>query len=179
MLTDQEIKSNEPDEKKPYKLFDGKGLYLLVNPNGSRLWRLKYRFDSKEKVLALGKYPDVRLKAARKKRTDARRLIAEEGIDPSAQRKAEKLARLIANAGTFKAIASEWIEAGCPGPKRKKGRPSKEAVKQLEHRLEKYIYPAIGATPIADVGLQEQRTEGLCFRNCRKSLCICRGKGSL
>ena len=156
MLTEQEVKSNEPGDK-PYKLFDGQGLYLLVKPNGSRLWRLKYRFDSKEKVLALGKYPDVRLKAARNKRSAARRLLAEEGIDPCAQRKAEKIARLVANAGTFKAIASEWIEADCPGPKRKKGRPTKETIRQLELRLEKYVYPAIGHKPILDVTLQDLR----------------------
>ncbi len=156
MLKDATIKSSKP-RKKPYKLFDERGLYLLINPSGSRLWRLKYRFDSKEKTLALGKYPDVRLKAARKKRDTARNLIAEDGIDPNAQRKAEKLARLTANAGTFKAVAIEWLAAGCPGSKRKKGPPAKSTVRQLDHRLEKYVYPAIGAKPIADVTLKDLR----------------------
>lgn len=142
---------------KPYKIFDERGLYLLVNPNGSRLWRFRYRFDGKDKAIALGKYPDVRLAAARKKRDAARRLIAEEGIDPSVQRKAEKNARQVANAGTFKAVAEEWLQAGCPGSRRTKGRPSAETVRQLRLRLTKYVYTAVGSTPIADITLSDMR----------------------
>jgi hypothetical protein len=83
MLTIKAINALKPREK-PYKVFDAKGLYLLVNKNGSRYWRFKYRFDNKERVLALGVFPDTGLKAARKKRDDARRLLSEEGIDPGA-----------------------------------------------------------------------------------------------
>ena len=102
MLTEKAVQAAKAADK-PEKLFDGGGLYLLVNPQGSRLWRLKYRIHGKEKLLAIGAYPDVSLKRAREKRDEARRLLAD-GIDPSAQRKAEKLA----DANTFEAIAREW-----------------------------------------------------------------------
>lgn len=119
MLNVNEIKK-APVRDKPYKLFDGRGLYLLVKPNGSRLWRFKYRFDGREKCLALGSFPDVTVSTARHKRDAARSMIAQKGLDPSAQRKAEKIARRVANAGTFKAIAEEWLDAGCPGSRRTK-----------------------------------------------------------
>src|SRR4051812_4189289 len=88
MLTEITLRSAKATTK-PVKLFDGGGLYLLVNPRGSKLWRLKYRVHGKEKLLALGTYPDVSLKRARKKRDDARRFLSD-GIDPSTQRKAQK-----------------------------------------------------------------------------------------
>jgi integrase len=103
MLTDNSIRGAKPLEK-PYKLGDGGGLYLLINPNGSRWWRLKYRYGSKEKLLSLGVYPDVPLKAVRERRDDARRQLAS-GIDPGAKRKAEK----VAQADTFEAVAREWF----------------------------------------------------------------------
>ena len=80
-LTDRAIRSTKP-RSKPYKRFDERGLYLLVNPNGARYWRLKYRYDGKERVLALGVYADVSLKMARERRDNARRLVAD-GIDPN------------------------------------------------------------------------------------------------
>ena len=86
-LTDVRIRAAKPQEK-PYKLRDGKGLVLLIKPNGSRLWRLRYEIDGVEKGLSLGAYPEVSLKLARERRDNARRLIAD-GTDPSAERKAE------------------------------------------------------------------------------------------
>ena len=156
MLTKSKIDAAKPRER-PYKLFDGRGLYIIINPNGRHWWRFKYRFDGLEKALALGVYPDVRLSAARKKRDDARRLIAEEGIDPAAQRKAAKTARIIAQADTFKAVAEEWLDAGCPGSKRTKGRPSEETTRQLRLRLIKYVYPRIGHMPMVDITLADLR----------------------
>ena len=156
MLTKSKIDAAKPRER-PYKLFDGRGLYIIINPNGRHWWRFKYRFDGLEKALALGVYPDVRLSAARKKRDDARRLIAEEGIDPGAQRKAAKTARTIAQADTFKAVAEEWLDAGCPGSKRTKGRPSEETTRQLRLRLNKYVYPRIGHLPMVDITLADLR----------------------
>src|ERR1044071_9461987 len=91
MLTDTAIKAEKATDK-PRKLFDERGLYLLITPNGSRWWRFKYRFNGKEKLLSLGTYPDVPLKRAREKRDEARRLVAD-GVDPSAQRQQEKVAR--------------------------------------------------------------------------------------
>src|SRR5215470_307213 len=104
MLTEAEIRAAKPSEK-PFKLFDGSGLYLLVNPNGSRWWRLKYRVAGREKLLSLGVYQDVPLKRAREKRDEARRMIAD-GIDPSAQRQAVKAAQR----DSFEAIAREYFE---------------------------------------------------------------------
>ncbi|MET0218741.1 MAG: Arm DNA-binding domain-containing protein, partial [Burkholderiales bacterium] len=88
MLTDREIKIAKPRDKS-YKLFDGGGLYLVVTPAGGKLWRWKYRFGGKEKLLAVGKYPDVGGAAARKRAFEARQIL-HEGRDPSAEKKAEK-----------------------------------------------------------------------------------------
>jgi hypothetical protein len=83
-LTDTAIRNAKP-KAKPYKLADGGGLFLLVNPNGSRLWRQKYRVEGREKLISHGPYPDVGLARARERRDEARRLIAQ-GIDPSVAR---------------------------------------------------------------------------------------------
>jgi Arm DNA-binding domain len=101
------VRDAKPREK-PYKLFDERGLYLLVTPSADqhrgRLWRFRYRHNGTEKLLALGTYPDVSLKRAREKRDEARRLIAD-GIDPNVQRKAERAA----STETFEAIGREWL----------------------------------------------------------------------
>lgn len=103
MLTETSVKAAKPQQK-PYKLFDERGLFLLVSPTGGRLWRLKYRYGGSEKLLALGAYPDVTLKRAREKRDDARSLVAD-GKDPGELRKAEKAAR----GNTFAALSEEWL----------------------------------------------------------------------
>lgn len=87
-LSNTKIESSHPNDK-PFKLADEKGLFLLVNPNGSKYWRLRYRFNGKEKSLSIGIYPAVTLKEARAKRDDARKLLAD-GIDPSESRKVFK-----------------------------------------------------------------------------------------
>src|SRR5690349_15483537 len=97
-LTATAVRNTRPGPK-PLKLFDGGGLFLLVNPNGSRWWRLKYRFDGKEKLLSLGIYPDVGLADAREKRDQARKQLAA-GIDPGVARKAHKAARVEALANS-------------------------------------------------------------------------------
>ncbi|ORC47841.1 hypothetical protein B2G74_22330 [Burkholderia sp. A27] len=90
-LTDLNVRNIKPTDKQQ-KLFDERGLYLLVTPAGSKYWRLKYRFVGKEKSLSLGVYPEVTLKDARDRRDDARRLVAA-GIDPSESRREERIAR--------------------------------------------------------------------------------------
>ena len=90
-------------------MFDGGGLYLEVAPAGGKWWRLKYRFDGKEKRLSLGTYPDISIKEARKRREDARTLIAQ-GEDPSAQRKAVRQARKLAAVNTVEALSRAWLE---------------------------------------------------------------------
>lgn len=87
-LTNTKIRNTSPG-KKTQKLFDERGLYLEVSPSGGKWWRLKYRFNGKEKRLSLGVYPDVSLRDARERREDARKLLANE-IDPSEHRKARK-----------------------------------------------------------------------------------------
>lgn len=106
-LSDSAIRNAKPGEK-PYKLFDGGGLFLLINPPGGKLWRLKYRFGAKEKLLAIGIYPDISLKDARERRDEARKLLAN-GIDPGADKKRKATAATIAAGNTFKSVADEFI----------------------------------------------------------------------
>src|SRR5262245_44567049 len=103
-LNEKTLRTLKPQDK-PFKVSDERSLYLLVSPTGARCWRLKYRVAGREKVLALGTYPDVPLKAARERRDEARKLLAA-GVDPSVKRMAEKVAK----ADTFGAIAKEWLD---------------------------------------------------------------------
>src|SRR5215471_12876572 len=105
VLNEARIRASRPKDR-PYKLFDERGLFMLVTPVGGRLWRFRYRYNGVEKLLTLGAYPDVSLKRAREKRDDARRLVAD-GSDPSAKRRAERNAA----ANTFAAVADEWLLA--------------------------------------------------------------------
>ncbi|MGJ0514114.1 MAG: Arm DNA-binding domain-containing protein [Methylomicrobium sp.] len=105
-LTDPTCKNAKPKDK-PYKKADGQGLYLLVNPNGSKYFRMKYRFEGKEKVLALGVYPEVTLARAREKLKDARDKL-DRGIDPSLTRKIGKLGN---SGNTLESVAKEFIES--------------------------------------------------------------------
>lgn len=101
------LKSAKPEDK-PYKLFDTQGLFILINPNGSMLWRFQYSFQKKRKLLALGAYPDVSLADARQRRDEARRLLSG-GKDPGEVRKEEKAAIAKAKSSTFKVVAGNWI----------------------------------------------------------------------
>lgn len=141
-LTDVKVRTAKPLDK-PYKLADGGGLYLLVNANGSRYWRMKYRVMGREKLLSIGVYPDVSLAVARQKRDEARRSLAA-GDDPGAIKKAEKQARKIATANTFEAIAREWHKA-------KADRWSLRYREEIISTFEKDIFPYIGIKPIADI----------------------------
>ena len=112
MLTDNQIKNARPRDK-AYRLADGAGLHLEVSPAGGKLWRLRYRFGGKEKVLALGKYPNVRGPDARKRAAESRQAI-DEGIDPAAERKAAKERTRVAGDGSFEAVARTWIAKVAP-----------------------------------------------------------------
>ncbi len=105
-LTDPKVRQAKPKEK-TYKLSDEKGMYLEITPKGQKYWRLKYRYGGKEKRLALGVYPDISLKKARKKRDEARELLSK-GIDPSAAKRAAKHQQHESEANCFTAIANEW-----------------------------------------------------------------------
>ncbi len=106
-LTDLALRNAKPAAK-PYKLADGGGLFLLVNPTGSRLWRMKYRVDGREKLLAIGAYPDVPLAKARERRDEARKVIAGGG-DPSALKKQARTEARAAETSTFRAVAEEHL----------------------------------------------------------------------
>lgn len=142
MLTDKAIRALKPDEK-PYKAADSLGLYLLIQPNGSRLWRFKYRFAGKEKLAALGAYPETGLAEARVRRDELRRLHAN-GVDPVAHRRAADEAKAAAAENSFKVVANEWFEKKTPG-----WAPKHSA--KIRERLKRDIYPWLGSRPISDV----------------------------
>lgn len=141
-LTARQISTAKPTDK-PYKLSDGGGLYLLVNPNGSRYWRMKYRFAGKEKLLSIGVYPDVTLAEARDKRTEARRLLAM-GDDPSEVKQAAREAKKLAINNSFELLALEWHE-------HKKPNWSSGYAEDILEYLRKDIFPYIGKKAITDI----------------------------
>ena len=105
-LTDTTIRNAKPADK-TRRMFDGGGLYLEVAPRGGKWWRLKFRFQGKEKRISLGVYPDVSLKKARDRRDAARKLLAD-GVNPSDNRKAQKETQLEKAANSFEVVAREW-----------------------------------------------------------------------
>lgn len=127
---------------KQQKLSDEKGLFLLITSSG-KYWRLKFRFAGKEKVLALGVYPEVSLKEARAKREEARRLLAE-GIDPSLARKQSKVASRLASEHSFEAIAREWHQSQL-------ARWSPGHAKRVIESLEVDAFPDLGLVPVAEL----------------------------
>lgn len=141
-LTDKAIKNARAIDK-PFRLFDGGGLYLLVNPDGSKYWRLKFMHSGKEKRLALGVYPDVSLANARAERAKARKLLAD-GTDPGELRKATKAQQAERAANSFEVIAHEWY-AKAYADKVDSTR------KKTMTRLEQDVFPIIGAMPVSAI----------------------------
>lgn len=141
-LTDAAARQAKPREK-AYKLSDSAGLYLLVQPNGAKYWRVKYRIAGKEKVLALGVYPDVTLTEARAKRDDARKVIGN-GTDPITIKREQKRQDKLKAANSFEAIAREWHD-------HQKGRWIPDHAAKVIGSLEKEMFPAIGAYPITEI----------------------------
>jgi len=141
-LSDTQLRSLKP-ESKPRKLSDFEGLFLLVNPSGSRLWRFSYRFGGKQKLLALGAYPAVSLREARRAKDDARELLAK-GMDPAHERKVAKARKRMAAANTFEAVANEWFDARRDG-----WVPSYSD--RLKARLDADLIPYLGRRPIAEI----------------------------
>jgi integrase len=147
-LTDMKVLKAK-SQGKQVTLFDGGGLFLLVTPSGGKLWRFKYRFDGKEKLLALGPYPEISLAEARTKREEARTQI-EHGIDPGAVRKAQKEADT-AETETFEVIAREWYLKFSPA-----WAPSHAETNMA--RLKRDLFPWIGSRPIKDIKAPELLT---------------------
>lgn len=138
-LSDTKIRSLKPSAK-PFKVSDSHGLYLLVNPGGSRLWYLKYRVNGKESRLGLGAYPDVSLAYARQQRDGIRKLLTQ-NINPSQQRIAEKAAR--SPEKTFKHVALSWHKSNRTW--------SKNHASRLLASMNNHIFPVIGHLPVAEL----------------------------
>ena len=141
-LSATKVKQARP-KSKTFKLFDGNGLYLLVHTNGSKYWRYDYQFTHKRKTLALGIYPSISLADARTAHQNARELL-KNGIDPSHNKRLEKLTRNIAASDTFKAIAEEWFI-------QKQGESSKRNQSRTLAILEKDLFPYIGDIAISQI----------------------------
>ena len=142
MLTDKAIQAAKA-RFRPYKLADGEGLTLLVKPNGSKLWRFRYRHDGREKMLGFGIYPDTSAKLAREKRDKARKQLAE-GLDPSSARQAEVSAR----ANTFEAVAREWLPM-------QKERLASATYDKAVWTLETLVFPYLGTRPVDKIGASD------------------------
>jgi hypothetical protein len=138
-LNDTAIRNLKP-QTAPYKKSDGEGLYLTIMPEGSKLWRLAYRFASKQKTFALGPYPAVTLAMAREARLEARRLLSQ-GIDPSEKRKADK--RVAAAARTFSQVTDEWFAT------KREPEEKSEATLKRDRRLSRELKSESGTAPSA------------------------------
>jgi integrase len=157
-LTDTAIR-NAKSKSKQYKLYDEKGLYLLVKESG-KYFRLDYRFEGKRKTLALGVYPTVRLAEAREKRDDARKMIAD-GVDPNLQRKISKVISAEQTENTFEAVTREWFA-------KKSSVWAKSHATKILGRFELYIFPWLGNRSISQISAPEllsvlRRIEGKGF----------------
>lgn len=141
-LNARQVDAAKPKEK-AYKLADGAGLYLEVVPSGSRYWRMKYRFNGKEKRMAFGVYPAVSLAQARALRDEAKKKLAE-GIDPSFAKKEEKLVRDVRLHNTFQAVALEWHGT-------KVSRWSEGYASDIIEAFNKDIFPYIGQQPVNEI----------------------------
>jgi integrase len=161
-LSDTTIKASKPNPDKALKLADDKGMYLLINPNGAKYFRLKYRFAGKEKTLALGVYPETSLKQAREKREEARKLLSE-GRDPGETRKETKQALKKTEAAILEALEIEKrLEAGLPllnsfeHITREWFASNAHIVREITlqkkiRRFELYVFPVIGSKPAGEI----------------------------
>jgi integrase len=138
-LKDTNCRNAKPQDK-PYRLYDEQGLYLEVQPNGGRYWRLKYRFLGKEKRLALGVYPEVGLQEARSKRGDARAQLAG-GHDPSLQKRMAKVVSQLDHQHTFQSVAQQWLQV-------REQSWAPDYTRTVRQRLELNAYPWLGPLPI-------------------------------
>jgi len=144
-LSDMKVQKAKSKDK-PVTLFDGGGLFLMVTPTGGKLWRFKYRYDGKQKLLALGAYPEISLLDARQKREEARRQLAHD-IDPGAVRKAQKQAN-IQETETFEVIAREWHNKFMHTWKESHS-------SRVLSRLERDVFPHLKLRPIAQIKAPE------------------------
>ena len=149
LLKDLQVRNAKPLEQ-DYRMQDGEGLYLLVRPNGSKLWRYNYSFENKKYVYSIGKYPDVSLEKARTLHQDAIKLKVD-GINPVDQKRKAKLAKKQTSLNMFIAIAKEWLA-------KKKREVSEKTYEGIEHRVEKNLYPILGNMDIREIKKQDVAT---------------------
>jgi integrase len=145
-LSDTAVRNAKP-KKKPYKIADGEGLFLLIMPSGSKYWRLRYFFAGKEKLLALGVYPEISLADARDRRAQARKVLAA-GNDPGEVKKEVKRVAILNNTNTFEVVAREWYE-------KRKHDWAQGSVRCKLHYLEKQLLPTLGPRAITDITAPE------------------------
>ncbi|MBA3671863.1 MAG: integrase arm-type DNA-binding domain-containing protein [Gemmatimonadaceae bacterium] len=145
-LTDLKCRTAKP-KAKPYRLFDGGGLYLEVAPSGGKWWRLKYRIGGREKRISLGVYGDVSLKAARAKRDEQRKVLAT-GVDPSNVKKALRIASAAGSDDSFEVVAREWL-------KKYAARWTEDYRDEILGRLELNVFPWLGAKCVRDISAPE------------------------
>lgn len=145
-LTPLQVKNAKPKDKS-YKIADERGLYLQVNPNGSKLWKMKYRYAGREKKLSFGSFLDVTLAKAREMRNDARNKLSQ-GIDPGVLKNSIKRSKQIAAENSFEMIAREWHAKFTP-------KWTKEHGERILIRLEQNIFPWIGNRPISEIHAKE------------------------
>lgn len=148
-LTDTQVRNAKP-QAKDITMFDGGGLYLLITPTGGKLWRFKYRYAGKEKLMAFGNYPQVSLADARQRREDAKKLIAN-GVDPGEVRKAQKAATVAETENSFEVVAREWHT-------KFSGSWSPSHAETTLRRIELDAFPVLGAKPIGEIKATELLT---------------------
>jgi len=142
-LTDTEVKRTKAKDK-PYRMSDGGNLFLRVTPSGGKLWRWTYQFEGKEKLMALGKYPAVTLAQARERHAAGRKLLAI-GVDPMAERKAERTADQVSSENSFASVAGKWLEHW-------KDDKSARHVDSTRRRLTSNILPSLGSLQADEIG---------------------------
>ncbi|MBI3867413.1 MAG: tyrosine-type recombinase/integrase [Verrucomicrobia bacterium] len=145
-LSDAKVRNAKP-RAKPYKITDGEGMFLLVNPAGSKYWRLKYHYAGKEKLLALGVYPEVTLSDARERRAHARKALAA-GSDPGEVKKTAKRLVVLKAENAFEPVAREWFE-------QRKHAWAANTAKLTKDRLERHLFPKLGKRPVAEITAAE------------------------
>jgi integrase len=141
-LTDTQLRRLRPADK-PYKVADGRGLYIEVRPTGSRLWRYRYRIAGRENIFAMGEYPDISLSEARAHLIEARKLV-KQGMHPAHVRRAQLHKRICENENTFESVANEWV-------RQRLADRVPQYIAEVRNRLETYIFPYIGTFPIRNI----------------------------
>ena len=135
MLTDIQVRSAKPAARQ-YKLSDGQGLHVLIHPNGGKYWQVRYRFLGRQKTASLGTYPTLSLADARELRADVHRKLQQD-VDPTAQKRSEKLVRLTRQENTFQQVANKWFKVWAKDK-------SENTISYKRRRLDDYVFPRLG-----------------------------------